>query len=247
MCFCFQVRSLSGAGVGDCALLNCFLNSVKIGALNFWNTFSVCFNLVHQCCSPCREWVSAPLSKCLIDQVVWRSCRGQAGWSHGVFMVAGLVVNFRRVNILLVNLIICGRGLLKGRGPACRHRWMFWWFVSHLWWSCSCLAYVVSRGYPSCICRMCDVCMPLGTVCSGCVFESEKCHRERVDIRCCCCDCIGLSFDNRLPKEGRGFTGVKAAVIEYWNRVYCLQFFAAWDISDWWCFFLACIGDALLI
>lgn len=35
MCFCFQVRSLSGAGVGDCALLNCFLNSVKIGALNF--------------------------------------------------------------------------------------------------------------------------------------------------------------------------------------------------------------------
>ncbi len=69
--------------------------------------------------------------------------------------------------------------------------------------------------------------MPLGTVCSGCVFESEKCHRERVDIRCCCCDCIGLSFDNRLPKEGRGFTGVKAAVIEYWNRAYrayCLQF-----------------------
>lgn len=55
MCFCFQVRSLSGAGVGDCALLNCCWNSVKIGALNFWNTFSVCFNLVHQCCSPCRE------------------------------------------------------------------------------------------------------------------------------------------------------------------------------------------------
>lgn len=35
MCFCFQVRSLSGAGVGDCALLNCCWNSVKIGALNF--------------------------------------------------------------------------------------------------------------------------------------------------------------------------------------------------------------------
>ncbi|HHW4669765.1 MAG TPA: hypothetical protein ACQGQJ_09320 [Xylella fastidiosa subsp. multiplex] len=30
--------------------------------------------------------------------------------------------------------------------------------------------------------------------------------------------------------EGRGFTGVKAAVIEYWHRAYrayCLQFFAA--------------------
>ncbi len=31
-------------------------------------------------------------------------------------MVAGLVVNFHQVNILLVNLIICDRGLLKGRG-----------------------------------------------------------------------------------------------------------------------------------